>query len=128
MKHFEIQNTDKDEVCLVFSLSYINPLDVLWEVEENLREFPRCTRVIFDLLLSNGNTSNRFFEAYFDGRKLQNVVVSSNVENSIVNAAVKFYGKCPTLSQNNALTRIQKYVVRAKMHSCPYEKVPKKVP
>lgn len=69
MKTFEIKKIeDPENICLVLSNSFINPIQELELIEENLRN-DFIGKVIFDLLLSNGNTSNRFLEAMFDGNK-----------------------------------------------------------
>jgi hypothetical protein len=67
MKNYELQ---KLPVCsypyIVLSTSYRNPLEEISTIENELKNNFKG-RVIFDLLLSNDYSSNRFLEAEFDG-------------------------------------------------------------
>ncbi|WP_027367634.1 type II toxin-antitoxin system RnlB family antitoxin [Desulfocurvibacter africanus] len=71
MKLYEMKKIPNPDCgFLIFSLSHINPLDQLQEVENELSRVSYIGLVVFDLLMTVGNTSNRFMQMLFDGRKL----------------------------------------------------------
>jgi hypothetical protein len=51
----------------VFATCAVSPFEALEEVERALTDRNVCGKVLFDLLLSNGNKANRYFVAEFDG-------------------------------------------------------------
>lgn len=51
----------------VFATCAVSPLEALEDVERELSRKKICGKVLFDLLLSNGNKANRYFVAEFDG-------------------------------------------------------------
>lgn len=53
----------------VQSISYANPINELKDIANELQLFRYEGEVIFDLLLTNGNTSNRFLISKFTKRK-----------------------------------------------------------
>lgn len=53
----------------VFATCAVSPLEALEDVERELSEKNVAGKVLFDLLLTNGNKANRYFVANFDGRK-----------------------------------------------------------
>jgi hypothetical protein len=53
----------------VFATSAMSPMDALEDVERELSEKNVSGKVLFDLLLANGNKANRYFVADFDGHK-----------------------------------------------------------
>jgi len=71
LKNFEIEHLKSSEYTFViFSTSFETPFACLDEITAELIEKNLChTKVLFDLLLSIGNTSERFVEASFDGQQ-----------------------------------------------------------
>lgn len=53
----------------VFATCAVSPMEALGDVERELSANNISGKVLFDLLLSNGNKANRYFVAEFDGRK-----------------------------------------------------------
>lgn len=114
MKKYEIRlAVDNAGTCLIFSVDYRSPLEFINDIELELRSAPLCQKVIFDLLLSNGMTSNRYFEAFFNGQHLENIRKCVNVDNEIKEASNHFYKKYPTLLKNSVLVNQQKFLVRS---------------
>jgi hypothetical protein len=70
--NFSIERINsKKYACAVFATSYINPLHDARSIEKGLnKQQVQPGKVLFDLLLSNGENFNRFFEVYFDGSQL----------------------------------------------------------
>lgn len=114
MKKFEISfAVGNGNTCMVFSVNYRSPLEFINEIELELRSTPLCRKVVFDLLLSNGATSNRYFEAYFNGNSLIDIKKCDNVAIEIKEASSCFYEKHPALLENSVLVSQQKFLVRS---------------
>lgn len=57
---------------VVYATSYVNPIDDAMSIESQIaKDLPEGGHILFDMLLSNGDTFNRFAEAYFDGHSIQ---------------------------------------------------------
>ena len=72
MKRYDIKvfiNRDNNDICMIFSTSYLSPLKFVADIENELSHmYNQGIEVIFDFFLSSGNNSERFAKAYFDGR------------------------------------------------------------
>jgi Antitoxin to bacterial toxin RNase LS or RnlA len=94
-----------DRVVVVFSTSYINPISYLPTIEEDLGKMASSGKVIFDLLLSNGHSFNRFVEvAVCKGkvdRRSMKVVDSSSLDKNIISKTDDFYKAHPLLVESN---------------------------
>lgn len=113
MKRFEIrQKLDDKGTCVIFSVNYRSPLEFIEEIEQELRSTPLCQKVVFDLLLSNGMTSNRYFEASFNGKKLENIRKCTAVDNDIKEVSHHFYQQNSSLLNNGILVNQQKFIIR----------------
>ncbi len=69
MKKFEI--IKRGNYMFIQSVSYNNPINNLNQVAKELRKYKYEGNVIFDLLLSTGNTSNRFLVSRFLNRNFE---------------------------------------------------------
>lgn len=113
MKNYEIHKLNDEYPYIVFSTSYINPLEEIEEIEKELEcEFQG--KVLFDLLLSNGLTSNRFLEAEFDGVKFRYTTIKSvsNLDNLIKKESIHFYLENIDLLQNSVLPSAHKFLIK----------------
>lgn len=111
MKYYDIRKLNNS--CydyLIFSTSYVNPLECVNDIESSLKE-NNYSKVLFDLLLSNGNSTNRFIEATFDGRKLENFQTCENVDIEIKRESGRYYQDNNNLLKNSVLSRPQKFLV-----------------
>lgn len=79
----------------IFATTSINPLSVLSAIEEILKERGESYFVLFDLLLSNGETSNRYISAFFDGKKFQHDTFKliKRLPKEFKNIASQYYAK-----------------------------------
>ncbi len=68
MKNYEILKIKNENI--IIATSYVNPIDELESIANDLKEKRYVGEVIFDLLLCNGFNSNRFLKLFFDGEKL----------------------------------------------------------
>ena len=115
MRKYQIDCTvDNEGTCLIFSVDYRSPLEFIEEIETELRSTSLCHKVIFDLLLSNGMTSNRYFEALFNGSNIVNIKRCDKVGTKIKEISNSFYQKNPSLLQNSVLVNQQKFLFRSK--------------
>lgn len=86
MKKFEI--IKRGNYMFIQSVSYNNPINNLDLVAKELRKYKYEGNVIFDLLLSTGNTSNRFLVSKFlnknfDKNSFKKAKISPRVKNEI---------------------------------------------
>lgn len=69
MKNYEIIKIEHSEYeCIIFSESYETPFSYLEKICDELKSYNIFNgKVIFDMLLNMGNTSERFAEIIFNG-------------------------------------------------------------
>ena len=94
VKNYRIRKINSSEYhFIVFSLNYNNPVDSLNSIGAELTKKNYTGKIIFDLLLSNGNTSNRYIEAYFDSAKFdfRSFKVLKKVAKDIKKISLDFY-------------------------------------
>src|SRR5690606_4485631 len=98
---------------VVFSTSYVNPLETLTEIEAALQR-DYCGKVLFDLLLCNGNSSNRFVEAFFDGQKFEKTSfhVLSQVDDEIRRFSANHYKDQPYFRESPLLSNAFKFLLQ----------------
>lgn len=94
-----------DQVVVVFATTYVNPISYLPTIEEDLGNMGSSGKIIFDLLLSNGHSFNRFVEgATYDGKidwKSMKVVDSDNLDKIVINKTEDFYKSHPSLVESS---------------------------
>ncbi|SEV81793.1 type II toxin-antitoxin system RnlB family antitoxin [[Clostridium] fimetarium] len=94
MKEIEIKKMNGIEYgYMVFLTSYLNPIANTKMLSENLREMVKePTNIIFDLLLANGDSFNRFAKGFFDGEKIDiNSIEIVDADTDIKNESYKYY-------------------------------------
>lgn len=115
MKNYEIQKVDNPEgyPFVVFSTSYVSPIEGISEIEGELENNFRG-KVLFDLLLSNGLSSNRFLEADFDGKHFDytsfKTLLEVNIE--VRKELTEFYQKNVEYLKNSVLPNAHQYLIR----------------
>lgn len=101
---------------IVYSYSYDSPFSYLLDIEHQLKELGlKSGYILFDTLLSKGNSSTRFFEAKFENGKFikssfKNIKVLKNSE--IRRVACEFYRESGINLNNSLLTEAQKRIIR----------------
>jgi Antitoxin to bacterial toxin RNase LS or RnlA len=94
-----------DRVVVVFSTTYVNPISYLPAIEKDLGKMDSSGKIIFDLLLSNGHSFNRFVEvAVCKGkvdRRSMKVVDFSSLDKLIISKTDDFYKSHPLLVESN---------------------------
>jgi hypothetical protein len=88
MRNFEI--IMRGQYIFIQSISYINPINELKDIAHELHTIKYEGEVIFDLLLANGNTSNRFLiskfiDKRFEMKSFKKTIISQDIRNEIAN-------------------------------------------
>lgn len=97
--------------AIVYAVSYVNPIDDIQLISNELKEhLPDGGYILFDLLLSNGDNFNRFAEVFFDGNNISGKSISIIELPSEVIAQLNMYynGKIKELSQS-VLSQTEQY-------------------
>jgi hypothetical protein len=71
-------------------------------------------KILFDLLLSHGNNPDRFYEASFDGEKINEDSLRSakSVSKTIKKLSMGFYREQNQLLENSILSSAQKFLIK----------------
>lgn len=113
--HYHIQKYDSGDLsALIFSTNFDSPMNNLGSVEIELHNNGVKGQVFFDLLLSNGNTSDRYYSAFFDGVKLIEDSIKKVVKppQDIQEKSRSFYYKRPHILKNSVLNKTQRFLVK----------------
>jgi hypothetical protein len=114
-RSYYIEKTSKEPYhCIILSTSYKSPMDQLDVLERDLRKQEIKGNILFDLLLSHGNTPDRFYELSFDGVKLNldSLRKVESVSKEIKMISNKFYRDNQHLLKNSILANHQKFFIR----------------
>lgn len=100
---------------LIISESYETPFDYLEELESYLTlQYVKDVRILFDMLLSMGDTTERFAEAVFDGRNfIDNTFqyVTIDKKDTIRKISCEEIRKKPNQLEYSILTNFQKQMI-----------------
>ena len=101
---------------IVFSTCYMNPLDHKEVLEKNLQEIGAKGKILFDLLLSHGNTPDRFYEAFFNGKKIngKSLISTESISKKVKEISIDFYHSQQHFLENSVLSKAQKFLIRRK--------------
>jgi len=116
MGSYVIQNEVNSETfdCMVFSTYYVSPVENLTEIEEELKG-QRLT-VLFDLLMSNGVTQNRYIVGEFNGAHFVYpsflIITPEEKTLEIQKQSAEFYTKFPDYVENSVLSQYQQNMIK----------------
>lgn len=95
------------QVVIIFCTTYKNPISYLPSIEQELSKINFSGKIIFDLLLSNGYSSNRFVEAdVFEAqvnRRSMKVIDFSKLDDFLIEKNHEFYKSHPYLLETNSI-------------------------
>lgn len=115
-KHYKlIKSEDSQYTYISMSTDYSRPDDYFSRLELELNELNYEGQVAFDLLLSNGVKSNRYYSAYFNGERFAVSTFShmNEVTASIAALTSQFYKRNYDLvSTNKILSKPQKFLIK----------------
>lgn len=115
MKTYEIQKIGDNHpyLFLVLSTSYCSPLDYLSDVAESLGQ--ECKgKILFDLLLTNGNSSNRYIEAEFNGLEFDysSFKIPLSIDLKIKGVSAFFYKNHDQFWSSNIVSNSFKFLLK----------------
>lgn len=104
----------KNSYYIIISTSSTTPLDYRTEIEDNLKVSSYKGKVLFDLLLSNGFSPNRFIEMDFDGNKLisNSASVIDVKDVGLKKFLYKYYSEVPNYIDNSILSNSEKFILK----------------
>lgn len=114
MKYFKINQITNNHV-VVFSTSHHSPTEQLDSIAKELLKKQFKGVVIFDMLLSNGNTKQRYFESMFNGTNFLNESFKNICEQSLElkDISHKFYSKNISLvDKSHILPKSTKFLIK----------------
>lgn len=114
MNNFELIAFQGDERKLVLSTSYASPLSSVFIISDELAKENYKGEVLFDLLLSNGFTSNRFLSMQFDGKKLlpQTAKKIEEIPEKLLKEIYTFYFEHAEYVEQSSLPDVQKHLLK----------------
>ena len=117
MKKYEICTLKSDERVVVLANSYVNPLSNVMMITMELSKMKYTGEVLFDLLMSNGFSPNRFLKIDFDGSKflLGTSEVVSHVENEVLIELGEIYYLHPEWVEQSSLPAHHKDILKKKL-------------
>ena len=123
MNNYKIEEVnDFKYKLIIFSTDYISPIENLTNIEDNLKSKKYSGNIIFDLLLTNGNSCNRFIEAFFDGEKFdrRSFSVATKLSYEINRVSSEFYYNNLFVVENSRLSNPIKFLIKKK--KLPFDK------
>jgi hypothetical protein len=113
MKRYHILDLKSDSRKVVVATSYVSPLSQAYAIAHELKSIGYIGEIIFDLVLSNGFSSNRFLKTDFDGEQLNigNIKVLSKMKSNILDELYEFFYQHPQFVKASSLPDPQKYVL-----------------
>lgn len=123
MNNYKIKEiNDSKYKSIIFSTDYISPIEELDEIEINLKSCNYLGHIIFDLLLVNGNSQNRFMEVFFDGNKFDrsSFKIARKLSADINTASTDFYSNNLAMIEKSRLPNPIKFMIKKKR--LPFDK------
>jgi len=101
-------------LAVIYSLGYDSPMNHLCSIEGELKKYGSSGEVVFDLLLSNGNTSDRFYRAIFNGEHLveSSIKKIKNPSSEIQKESLSFYHHKQEYLLNSVLNKAQRFLIK----------------
>lgn len=116
MKNYEIVRIEYAEYdVMIFSASYETPFLYLEEINKELKNYNiKNSKVVFDMLLNIGNTSERFAEAVFDGECLVDSTfkfAKVDKKDQLRKISTEFFMKKSVILEYSILSSVQKKLI-----------------
>lgn len=80
---------------VIYPETYINPISRISKLNEDLKQIiGKPCKILFDLLLCNGDNFNRFVDVFFDGEKVdRNSINIVELDESLVDKVEEYYSE-----------------------------------
>jgi hypothetical protein len=110
---YEIKRLE-DSTYIIWSVSYVSPTEYLGDIARGLSAQKFRGKVVFDLLLANGNASNRFMGAYFDGETFvhNSFLVIQHDLDRLKRISLSFYHDHLELLEHSVLPKTTQFLIR----------------
>ncbi len=110
--HIEAINSEMYPI-MIFSVSYVSPVDVIANIENDLKSFGVKGKIIFDFLLCNGDNPDRYFEAVFDGSNIDQDSFKQIdfIDKKIRQISSRFYIQSNKIPEYCAISKPHRYVL-----------------
>jgi hypothetical protein len=115
INQFKLEETSISNYRFIsLSVDYSRIDEYLDDVANKLRNFHYKGKILFDLVMSNGLSGDRFYEAYFDGGKfdLSSFNKKTDIPSSILDISNNFYIANLDVLDNSVLTKPQKFLFK----------------
>ena len=114
MNNYKIITFQSDERKLVLSTSYVSPLSSVFIISSELANESYQGEVLFDLLLSNGFSPNRFLSMQFDGTKFlpQTTKKVEKISKELLKEIYAFYYEHTEYVVQSSLPDVQKHLLK----------------
>ena len=114
MNNYKIITFQSDERKLVLSTSYVSPLSSVFIISSELANESYQGEVLFDLLLSNGFSPNRFLSMQFDGTKFlpQTTKKVEKISKELLKEIYAFYYEHTEYVEQSSLPDVQKHLLK----------------
>nr|WP_172635717.1 type II toxin-antitoxin system RnlB family antitoxin [Desulfobacter postgatei] len=94
----------------------MSPIEWVEELEACLMKEEYVGNILLDLLLSNGYDRDRFYEIFFDGKKLnfQTLLNVTKVSEELKQVSGEYYSRNSEILDNSVLTKPQRFLIKKK--------------
>ena len=119
MKYYRLNKID-DNQTIVYSISFHSPTEQIKSIEKELINKDFKGKVIFDFLLTNGDTKQRYFETFFDGKEinLNNFKNIFEKSNELKKISLEFYFKnFKYVEQSEIVSKSTMFLIKKKFVS-----------
>ena len=107
-KNYELQKINNRAYgYIIFSVNFYSPIDYLANIEEELLGINYSGKVLFDLLLVNGNSFNRYLTAEIKKGKFdkKSFSVLSRVPDGVKEKSLEYYVQRPDILRDSILPK-----------------------
>lgn len=116
MKDYKIISINYEEYdAIIYSEARRHPLSNIEEIEQDLEKLNlKMSKVLFDMILCRGNTTDRFMECKFDGNSLikgSMSVKSVGKKDDIRKLSTKYLVENREMVEKSNLTSVQKKMI-----------------
>lgn len=114
MSDYELIPVNEDYHYIIVATSYVNPMDILYDIEYNLENNNYKGNVVFDLLLCNGISANRYIEMYFNGTTFDvaKYKILDDVSIKVKKKVYQYYSQHIELVENSSLPKAQAFLLK----------------
>lgn len=116
MKRYDINIFNKENKYIIFSTTYISPLEFIKDIEKELNKIiNNSSEVFFDFLLSSGNGNERFGKIVYNGDSFDmNSFEFINIpkKSDLRAFSINYYRNKEENLENSILTSVQKKMIK----------------